>query len=118
MWLLFWKKYSLSKGATFVSIIGALMRYASVMCISYSTIVGFVVCAAIGVALHFLAEYIGNSKWQKVVIEKGFAAKIAAGDLETAISVYKSNPSKSALKFIASQNAQMAEEISTQIKKK
>lgn len=118
MWLLFWKKYKLSKFATFVSIIGALMRYASVMCISYSAIVGFAVCAAIGVALHFLAECIGNGKWKKLVIEKGFAAKIADGDIETAISVYNSNPSKSTLKFIASQNAQMAEEVSAQIKRK
>ena len=33
MWVLSWKKYALSKFATFVSVLGALMRYAGVMCL-------------------------------------------------------------------------------------
>ena len=117
MWLLTWKTYKLSKFATSISIIGALMRYAAVLCISFSAIVGLFVCGAIGVGLHFLAEGIGNKKWQKMVSEKGFTERIAAGDLETAISVYNSNPSTGALKFIAAHNAQMAEEVKARIKK-
>lgn len=117
MWLLTWKNYKLSKGATFLSVVGALMRYAAVLCISYGAIAGCVICAAIGIGLHFLAEYMNNSKWQKMVVEKGFTAKIAAGDLQTAISVYNANPSESTLKFIASHNPQMAEEVRARIKK-
>ncbi len=117
MWILTWKKYKLSKGATFISVVGALMRYAAVLCIIYGAIAGLVVCGAIGVALHFLAEHIHNGKWQKMVSEKGFASKIAAGDIDTAVRVYNANPSDSTLKFIASHNAHVAEEVRSRIKK-
>ena len=117
MWLLFCKTYKLSKGATFISIVGALMRYAAVLCISYGAIAGLLVCGAIGVALHFLAECINNGKWQKMVSEKGYTSKIAAGDVDTAVRVYNANPSKSTLKFIASHNAHVAEEVQSRIKK-
>ena len=117
MWILIWKKYKLSKLATFISIIGALMRYAAVLCIAYSAIAGFFVCGVIGVGLHFLAESIGKKKWKNMVVNKGFTAKIAAGDLEAAIAVYNSNPATSTLNFIASYNAQLAEEVKSRIQK-
>lgn len=117
MWLLTWKTYKLSKFATFISIIGALMRYAAVLCITYGAIAGLFICGAIGVGLHFLAESISNKKWQKLVVEKGFTDRIVSGDLEAAIYVYNANPSTNTLKFIASHNAQMAEEVKARLKK-
>ena len=117
MWLLSWKKYKLSKSATFISVIGALMRYAAVLCIANGLVPGFLVCAAIGVGLHFWAESVSNKKWQKMVVEKGFANKIAAGDAETAVSVYNASPSEATLKFIASYNPQMAAVVRARIKK-
>ena len=117
MWLLTWKTYKLSKFATFISIVGALTRYAAVLCITYGAIAGLFVCAAIGIALHFLAEHINNTKWKKMVSEKGYTSKIAAGDLQTAIAVYNANPSNSTLDFIASYNTQVAQQIREKIKK-
>jgi predicted nucleic acid-binding Zn ribbon protein len=66
MWVLSWKKYSLSKFATFVSIIGALTRYGGVMCLVSSLILPGVICIAIGIGIHFLAELIAKSKAKKV----------------------------------------------------
>lgn len=66
MWILFWKKYTLSKFATFVSIIGALMRYAGVMCLVSMLIPAALICIAIGVGLHFCAEAIAKNKATKV----------------------------------------------------
>lgn len=117
MWLLTWKTYKLSKFATFISIVGALTRYAAVLCISYGAIAGLFVCGAIGVALHFLAEHINNTKWKKMLSKEGYTAKIAAGDLNAALAVYNANPSNSTLNFIASYNTQVAEQVRTQIKK-
>lgn len=115
MWLLFWKKYQCSKFATFISIIGALTRYAAVLCLTYSEIVAMLICAAIGIALHFLAELINNKKWQKTIVKNGYATKIANGDLETAIAVYNTNPCESTLKFIAMHSAQMADAVRARI---
>lgn len=62
MWILSWKKYALSKFATFVSIVGALMRYAGVMCLVSTLILAALICIAIGVGLHFCAETIAKNK--------------------------------------------------------
>ncbi len=118
MWVLSWKKYKLSKFATFVSVIGALVRYGAVMCICASLIPGFVVCALIGIGLHFCAEYINTGKWQKLVTDQGYTQKIAAGDLQAAIAVYNANPKKQTLKFIGSFNPQMEQEVRARIEKK
>lgn len=67
MWVLSWKKYSLSKFATFVSIIGAFTRYGGVMCLFSSLILPGVICIAIGIGIHFLAELIAKSKAKKVL---------------------------------------------------
>ena len=66
MWVLSWKKYALSKFATFVSIMGALMRYAGVMCLFSSLIPAALICIAIGIGLHFAAEAIAKNKAAKV----------------------------------------------------
>ena len=65
MWVLSWKNYKLSKFATFVSIIGALVRYAGVMCLFASAIPAALICIAIGIALHFCAEAIAKKKAAK-----------------------------------------------------
>ena len=117
MWILSWKTYKLSKFATFISIVGALTRYAAVLCITYGAIAGLFICGAIGVALHYLAEFINNGKWKKMVAKKGYTAKIAAGDVQAAIAVYNANPSKNTLDFISSYNPQVAQEVQAQIKK-
>ena len=67
MWVLSWKKYALSKFATFVSIIGALMRYAGVLCLFSVLIPGAIICIGIGIGLHFCAEAIAKGKAKKVV---------------------------------------------------
>lgn len=67
MWVLSWKKYALSKFATFVSIMGALMRYAGVMCLFSSLIPAALICMAIGIGLHFGAEAIAKNKANKVL---------------------------------------------------
>ena len=77
MWVLFWKKYPLSKFATFVSIVGALTRYAGVMCLFAAAIPAALICIAIGIGIHFCAEGIAKSKAAKVA-RKANAAKPAA----------------------------------------
>ncbi len=67
MWVLSWKSYKLSKFATFVSIIGALVRYAGVMCLFAAAIPAALICIAIGIALHFCAEAIAKKKAAKVL---------------------------------------------------
>ena len=53
MWILSWKKYALSKFATFVSVLGALMRYAGVTCLVSSLIPAGLIFISVGVVLHF-----------------------------------------------------------------
>lgn len=65
MWVLSWRKYALSKFATFVSIVGALVRYAGVICLFSSLIPAALICIAIGIGLHFCAEAIAKSKANK-----------------------------------------------------
>ncbi len=65
MWILSWTKYANSKFATFVSIIGALTRYAGVMCLFSSLILAGIICIGIGVCFHFLANAIAKSKKAK-----------------------------------------------------
>lgn len=62
MWILSWNKYQSSKLATFVSIVGALTRYGGVMCLFSGLIPGAIVCIAIGVGFHYLAELIAKRK--------------------------------------------------------
>ena len=62
MWLLSWTNYRLSKFATFISVIAALLRYAGVACLVSSLILPGIICLAIGIALRFVAEAIANKK--------------------------------------------------------
>lgn len=65
MWILSWKKYSVSRLATFVSIIGALTRYGGVICLVNALIPAALICIAIGVGLHYLAEAVNKSAVNK-----------------------------------------------------
>ncbi len=65
MWIICWTKYANSKLATFVSIIGALMRYGGVMCFFEAAFVGGIICFGIGIGIHFLANLIAKSKKPK-----------------------------------------------------
>lgn len=67
MWVLSWKKYALSKFATFVSILGTLTRYAGVMCLFSGLIPAGLICIAIGIAIHFGAEALAKNKADKVI---------------------------------------------------
>lgn len=67
MWVLSWKNYKLSKLATFVSIIGALVRYGGVVCLFSSLILPGIICIAIGIAIHFCAEEIAKAKAKKII---------------------------------------------------
>ncbi len=62
MWLLSWTNYRLSKLATAVSVIAALLRYAGVACLVASLIPAGIICLAIGIALRFAAEAIAKKK--------------------------------------------------------
>ena len=65
MWILSWKKYGASRLATFVSIIGALTRYGGVICLVNALIPAALICIAIGVGLHYLAEAVNKSAVSK-----------------------------------------------------
>ena len=69
MWVLSWKKYALSKFATFVSVVAALTRYAGVLCLFSSLIPAALICIAVGIGLHFVAEAIAKNKATKIVRE-------------------------------------------------
>ncbi len=66
MWFLSWKKYALSKFATFISIVGALVRYGGVLCLFSGLIPAALICIAIGIGIHFCAEAIAKRKVNKV----------------------------------------------------
>ena len=92
MWILSWKQYKLSKFATFVSIIGALMRYAGVMCLSASAIPAALICIAIGIGLHFCAEAIAKNKTAKVADVKSTTKAPSVEFTETTPTTGKSAP--------------------------
>lgn len=76
MWILFWKKYQLSKFATFVSIVGALVRYGGVLCLFSALIVPALICIGIGVGIHFCAEAINKSKTKKFLAKQQKSAPV------------------------------------------
>lgn len=115
MWILTWKNYALSKFATFLSVVGTLTRYGGVLCFSSSVIPAGIICLAIGIGFHFLAEFVAFNKWKEQIRAKGFEQKVIQGDLQAAIQVYNSNTGKKALKYIESLNSQIASQITVMI---
>ena len=92
MWILSWKQYKLSKFATFVSIIGALMRSAGVMCLFASAIPAALICIAIGIALHFCAEAIAKNKTAKTTGVKNTTKAPCVEFSQTTPTTVKSSP--------------------------
>lgn len=111
MWFLSWRKYSLSKFATFISIIGALIRYGGFLCLFAGLVPGALVCIPLGILFHLWAENISFKKWKKEVIKNKFDEKVRAGDSQTAIKLYNSNPCKKTLKYFDDLNPQIAKQI-------
>lgn len=62
MWILSYKKYAGCGFATFLSIIGALTRYGGALCLFSGLIPGGIICLAIGVGFHYLAEAVAKKK--------------------------------------------------------
>ena len=106
MWILFFKRYKNSAGATAVSVLGALMRYAGAMV----TFEGYLLPAgviffAVGIGLHFLAEYMSFSKLTSYIESQGYADRIRLyGDIDLAIDIYSDYPEKKTLRYIKSLN--------------
>lgn len=111
MWLLSWKQYKLSKSATFISVVGTLIRYGGVLCLFSGLIPGALVCIPIGVGFHFWAEEVAFSAWKKNVQAKGYEIKVVQGDLQTAIQLYNANPNKKTLAYFDGLNPQIAAKI-------
>lgn len=104
MWVLFWKQYKFSKMATFVSVIGALIRYGGVLCIFYGVIPAALICIAIGVGIHFGAEQIAFSAWKKTVRKNGLEEQIRQGDLEVAAKLINGTTDKKIQNYVVSLN--------------
>lgn len=111
MWMLFWKKYKLSKLATCISVIGALTRYGGVLCIAEGLIAGVIGCFAVGIAMHFLAEQIAFNAWKEKIQAQGYEIQVTQGNLQFAIQLYNSNPCEKTLKYFETLNPQAAAHI-------
>lgn len=111
MWILSWKQYKHSKLATFVSVLGTLIRYGGVLCLFSALIPAAAICLAIGIGCHFWAEEIAFSAWKKVVQSKGYETKVMQGDLQTAIQLYNTNPMKKTVEYFDGLNPQVAAQI-------
>ncbi len=82
MWILSYKKYAASKMATFISVIGALVRYGGFLCLFAALIPGALVCLAIGIGMHYWAENIAFNTWKKQVKATGVEDAIRQGNME------------------------------------
>jgi hypothetical protein len=107
MWILSWSTYKFSKFATFVSIVGALLRYACVLCLFSGLALGTVICFGLGVGIHFLAELIGFSGWKKNLEKQGIAEEIKNGNKEIAEKIIANNSGKKYVNYIRSLNPEL-----------
>lgn len=112
MWLLTWTTYKASKLATFVSVIGALTRYAGVLCIvNGAGIVPTLICFGIGVLIHFGAEELGFRGWVKVVRKEGLEEMVRRGNVEIARELYKIKPENRTKRYLASVNSEVVSQL-------
>lgn len=118
MWILSWTKYKHSGFATFISVVAALTRYGGVLCLFASAFIGAIICIAIGIGLHFLAEEIGYRGWIKFIRKNNLEEPVRNGDLNTAINIYNAYPNKRTLSYIESLNPNASAYISNQINNK
>ncbi len=80
MWILSWKNYKVSKAATFVSALGALVRYGGFLCLFSGLFPAALICIAIGVGAHYWAESIAFNGWKKQVRKNGIEAELRNGN--------------------------------------
>ena len=118
MWILTWKTYKKAGFATFISIVGALLRYASVMCLFSALIPGFLVCLPLGIGAHFLAEGMAFGNWKKRVRAQGFDVAVKNGDANVAYQLYNANPCAKTVKYITELNPELGNKISEALNKK
>lgn len=69
MFLLFYKKYSLSKFATFVSVVGMLIRWCGLSLLFSGLVLEGLITFAVGAGIHFCAEAISKNKTKKMINE-------------------------------------------------
>lgn len=112
MWVLSWKTYKISKLATFVSVVGALVRYAGVLCFFESLIPAGIICVAIGIGLHFGAEQTAFSALKKSFAKNGIEERIRNGDVSLAMNIIQKNSKKKMLDYLSSLNENVAYQIS------
>ena len=115
MWVLTWKRYQLSKLATFVSATGALIRYGGVTCLFSELIPAAIVCIIIGIAFHFWAEQISFNAWKKNLQTEGYEVQVIQGNLQLAVQLYNGNPCEKTLKYFETINPQIAAQIRTMV---
>ncbi len=105
MWILSWKQYKLSKFATFVSVVGALTRYAGILCLLNGLIPAALICIAIGIGFHLTAEQIAFSAWKKCLKKEGIEDQIKQGNLEVASVIINGTTDKKIHDYIVSLNS-------------
>lgn len=118
MWILSWKKYKLSKTATFLSIVGALVRYGGVLSLFAMLIPAAIICIAIGCGFHFWAESINFKAWVKLVRSKGLEDEVKKGNVNVAMQLLKAYPGKQTKKYLSSLNESVASAIDQQTPQK
>lgn len=111
MWVLAWTNYKASKFATFMSVIGALTRYGGIICLFSGVFLAALICVAIGIGIHFLAEEIAFKAWIKVIKKEGLEQLIRNGDIDAAVKLYNASPSNRTLKYFDSLNPHVSAHI-------
>ncbi len=88
------------------------MRYAGAMCAYEKSGFAAILCFAIGIALHFLAEQISFNKLTSYIEQEGYAAMIKQNaDINLAVQIYNDNPSNRMKKYITSLNATVGQQL-------
>lgn len=84
MWIICWRRYPASILATIVSILSVVIRLTGVAIVFSNEIVIGIICFAIGIGIHYCAEFIAFSAWKRIVRKEGFEKRIKQGDFQIA----------------------------------
>lgn len=108
---MFFKIYKTSALATFVSIIAAVCVWGGVAAVFNGIVLGGIVIGVIGMFIHIWADEIGEKaafeKWTKELKLRGYTNKVAEGNFEVALALYKQNPTERTIQYFASLNPQV-----------
>ncbi len=111
--------YKKSFLASLVSIVGSIMLLLGIGLLFEETVAG-IICAVIGVAFMLWAPIISERKlfklWIKDLKNKGVIDQLSSSN-ELCMQMYKANPNKRTIKFIAKYNIAAAETISSALEK-